>query len=627
MKNIEKLIEVANFLELQNVTDLLNAILTRSLQENTPLILPLVGEFSSGKTTLINALTDSKSLECASKPTTATIYDIHFGKDRNCAFIHNADGTISEVEDISSLKNDKLTDVDVIDIFDTSNKVPSSVVLVDTPGISSPEPRHRQTLINFLPQADAVLLVSDVNQQITRSLTDFAQTMAISRRPMYLVLTQCDTKSKGDVQAAKDYVLNNSVIPLEGIVCVSAVKGDLDELYDLLSKIQHDKSEILNKVNDQRLKDIANEMISHIDVLMSSSNSDKETDEAILDQQNELRRLNSQIRSLSDEISSEVEDIQRKTACNFEDAIFTKLETIVTGKSADYDQDAFNAVQNTSSLLINQYKTQVARCFSEHANRHAGSSSPLKLQGLKELDLSAYSIQGMSYNLDLNALGHEHDGAIALGTKIAAVAAVVAVAAPAIAGVGASAGAAGAGAAGATGAAGAGAAATASSGAITAAEGVALLDTATDVGSMVSNAKHITKIQKLMKFGQNVKSGLDTAEDLNQQYATRTGQDKGFVEGLVGKATDAAWGKPQRRRAISEYIDTTLSPEFKGQLAAFSSSLIANIKTALESEASTMISEMTSSLEAMKEQRSQRKEEFQNYINRLRDYKNEIITI
>lgn len=620
MKNIEKLIEIARFLELQHVTERLNAILTRSMQGNAPLILPLVGEFSSGKTTLINALTDSKSLECASKPTTATIYDIHFGKDRNCAFIHNPDGTISEVEDISSLKNNKLVDVDVIDVFDTSTKVPSSVVLVDTPGISSPEPKHKQTLVNFLPQADAVLLVSDINQQITRSLTDFAEMMAISKRPLFLILTQCDTKSKGEVQEAKDYILNNSKLPLKGIVCVSGINGDLDELYNLLSKIQHDKADILKKVNDQRIKDIANEMISHIDVLMSSSNTDKETDEAILDQQDELRRLNSQIKRLSDEISSEVEDIQRKTVRNFEDTIFTKLETIITGKSTNYDQDAFSAIQNTSSLLINQYKMQIARCFSEHASRHAGSSSPLKLQGLKEIDLSVFSIQGMSYNLDLNLLGHEHDGAIALGTKIAAVAAIVAVAAPFIAGVGASVGTAE------TVAASAEVAGTASQ-AITAAEGVALLDTATDVGSIMSNAKHISKVQKLMAYGQKVQGGLDVAENLNQQYAQRTGQSKGFVEGLVGKATDAAWGKPQRRRAINEYVDSTLSPEFKDQLASFSSSLIANIRTALETEAYTMVSEMTSALEAMKEQRRLRKEEFQNYINRLRDYKNEIIKI
>lgn len=612
----EKLINIATELKFNDLAERLNAIAKKS-DSNCELITPLVGEFSSGKTTLINALTDSKSLECASKPTTATIYDIHFGQEANYAVIHQPDGSIEKVEDISSLKNDLLADVDVIDVFDTSTKVPSSVVLVDTPGISSPEPKHKQTLVNFLPQADAILLVSDINQQITRSLTEFAQTMAMSKRPMYLILTQCDTKSKGEVRTAKDYALNNSKLPLEGIVCVSAVSGDLDELYSLLSKIQQDKGAILKKVNDQRIKDIANEMIARIDVLMSASNSDKETDEAIHDQQDELRRITNQIKRLTDDIASDVEDIQRQTIGNFEDAIFTKLETIVTGKSANYDQDAFSAVQATGSVLINQYKSQIARCFSEQASRHVSSDSPIKLQSLKELDLSQYSFQGMSYNLDLNSLGHEHDGMIALGAKIAAVAAAVVVAAPAIAGAGAAG----------TAAAGAEAAGAGLSTMETVALGTSAIDTVSDVGSIVSNAKHASKMQKMLSYGQKINDGLDTAETINQQIGQRTGQSKGFVEGLVGKATDAAWGKPQRRRAIREYIDTTLSPEFKQQLSMFSSSLISNIRAALDSEASATVGEMTAALESMKEQRRQHKAEFQDYMARLRDYKNEILTL
>ena len=79
MNKIETLYNIANYLGLNNIVSDLEAIDMRSKQENANLILPLVGEFSSGKTTLINALTDSKKLETATKPTTATIYEVHFG--------------------------------------------------------------------------------------------------------------------------------------------------------------------------------------------------------------------------------------------------------------------------------------------------------------------------------------------------------------------------------------------------------------------------------------------------------------------------------------------------------------------------------------------------------------------
>ena len=106
MKNIEPLIKIAEHLELGHFVQELEQIQVRSGQENANLILPLVGEFDSGKTTLINALTDNKQLETASKPTTATIFEVHFGCDTCFAKVLNADGATTPIEDISLLKNE-----------------------------------------------------------------------------------------------------------------------------------------------------------------------------------------------------------------------------------------------------------------------------------------------------------------------------------------------------------------------------------------------------------------------------------------------------------------------------------------------------------------------------------------
>ena len=67
MENIKKLTEIANAINAKDLEKELFNIKDRSLQTNANLIFPLVGEFSSGKTTLINALTDSKKLETATE--------------------------------------------------------------------------------------------------------------------------------------------------------------------------------------------------------------------------------------------------------------------------------------------------------------------------------------------------------------------------------------------------------------------------------------------------------------------------------------------------------------------------------------------------------------------------------
>ena len=195
--------DIAEYVKMDDMLSLVDEISVRSQQLNCDLTLPLVGEFSSGKTTLINALTDSKKLETATKPTTATIYRIHFGCDRCHAKVLYANREWTEYPDIAELKNDKLGDAVIVDVFDTSSKVPSSTILVDTPGLSSSDPRHRQALVNFLPQSDAILLVTDVNQQLTRSITDFVRTMELAKRPIFLVVTKCDTKSAQDLEQVK----------------------------------------------------------------------------------------------------------------------------------------------------------------------------------------------------------------------------------------------------------------------------------------------------------------------------------------------------------------------------------------------------------------------------------------
>lgn len=426
--NIETLRNIAEYLGFDNIVSELEAIDMRSKQENASLILPLVGEFSSGKTTLINALTDSKKLETATKPTTATIYEVHFGCDSCHAKVVDEKGELHSVQDIADLKNSTLADAKVVTVFDTSNRVPSTTILVDTPGLSSPDPKHKQTLVNFLPKADGIMLVTDINQQITRSLTDFIETMKLSKRPIYLILSKSDTKSESEIEAAKKYISDNCQIPLKQIAVVSASTGSLDELYSLLDSIQKDKKDILKKVDSQRIKNIIDVMTNHIDELMKASNSDKDLEEAIRRCQYELDKISRNIDRLIDSMSDDIEEEGRTLSRKFEDTIFSKLNGLVTGKSNNFDAEAISLINNTATLLLNEYRNNIKTILREKANRQKGSENEVTLSSLEEIDMSTIQMTELSYNLDLNSMGHEYDGWIKNGViAVAAVATVAAV--------------------------------------------------------------------------------------------------------------------------------------------------------------------------------------------------------
>jgi len=598
MEKISTLIEIAEYLGLDNITAELNSIELRSKQENANLVLPLVGEFSSGKTTLINSLTDSKKLETATKPTTATIYEVHFGSDSCAANVVNEKGELINVPNIAELKNEDLADAKVVTLFDTSTRVPSTTILVDTPGLSSPDPKHKQTLVNFLPLADAIILVIDINQQVTRSLTDFIETMKLSQRRIYLVLTKSDTKSKDDIEAAKVYISKNCQVPVLQVAVVSAATNSLEELYALFDNIQKDKKEILKRVDGQRVKNIVNTLTEQVEDLMNASATDKDLDEAIRRCQYELDKIKRNIDRLVESTSEKIDEYERTITRRFEDTISSKLSTLVTGKSNNFDAEAVSAINTTATLLVNEYKNGIQSLLREKARSVRGTDNEIPLNSLEEMDMADVQVQGLSYNLDLNTMGHEYDGAIKVGVIAAAAVGAVAIAASTV------------------GAAGAAAADSA----------IELADTAADVGSIITTTKAVSKIEKAERFVASAAEKYATVEATSQNAGQQIGSDKGMIDSLVGFATDKMMGKPQRSRAIRNYIDSSLAPEFKSMLSQNSRQLVSSIRDGLQNESSILIGQKTEALNQLKTEKEEKRETFNQRIEQLREYKTNLLT-
>ena len=604
MWDINKLLEIADYLELNQIASDLKSIECRSRQETAVLTLPLVGEFSSGKTSLINALTDSKKLETATKPTTATIYEVHFGCDKCHATVLDKERNFVEYDDIADLKNEELSEAIAITVFDTSTRVPSSTILVDTPGLSSPDPKHKLTLVNFLPMADALLLVVDINQQITKSLTDFIEDMKLSKRPIFLILTKSDTKSAVEIDAVKKNISENCKIPIKNTVVVSAAKDNLDEFYTLLSNIEKEKKAIIAQVDSYKIKTIINIFDEHIEALLNASSSDDELNESIRQCQYELDKINRNIDRLVDSLSDDIEEQGKHTTRQFEDSVFAKLNALVTGSSKNFDVDAVSAINTTTALLINDYKRNIQELLRNKAKSQKNSDNDITLTSLETLDMSSVHIDGLSYNLDLNTLGHEYDGMIKVGViAAAAVGAAVAIAS--------------------TGGTAAGALAEAA----TLDSAIDVADTVSDVGSIVSNSKTANRIENAVSLVKSSSEQYNSLSAVNQQIGQQAEQEKGLIDSMVGFVTDKLMSKPQRVRAVRNYIEGTLMPEFKMRLNIITSNLIKVIRDSLHSEASNIIQQKTISLNKLKDELKYKKESFNQRMEQLREYQTILLTL
>lgn len=605
--DIQKLIQIAEDLNLHDKIQELKFYAERLASPDKDLILPLVGEFSSGKTTLINSLLDNPNLETASRATTASIFEIRFGANECRAEIVRENGNVDNVNNVADIKNSGLQQVEVVKVYDTSNRIGSSTILVDTPGLSSNDPAHKIALSSYLPNADAILLLTDVNQQLTRSLIDFLNASKLVNKPIYIVITKCDTKTANEVTAAKEYIQQSLDVPYAKIVTISSTTGDLSQFDELIAEIQANKDAIVEKTVTERVKSVAKEMAKIVKQMLAQSNSTAELDNAIQEEQHKLDKINRNIDSLLSEAEERIEDKADHTLSQFSKSVFAQVDNIVKAQGRDCSAAVNSAVNSTAVMLMQNFQKSVISDILSLARTRQSRMEEVPMSILETIDMAGNAFNGFSSSLDVSSVGHEWDKKIAL-VGLAAVAVLATAGGAAVAG--------GAAAAGGT-AAGGSAAAAVGTGTVAAgrAAGAVAVDMATDAILY----KKISNISKARELGKEVSKNMQSINETNEALGQRLGQNRGVIETTVGWVTDF-FAKPARQRAVHNYIDGTLMPEFRQQLLDASYNIFGEISSLLRQEAQNSRDNIRANLQSLKVALSERKEEYAQKIETYKQY-------
>lgn len=582
-KTLQTLREVAQALGATHIQTALEQIIVRQSQQECPITLPLVGEFSAGKTSLLNALTDTKALETAVLPTTATLFEVHFGCPTAYAEVLSDNGETQRVSDIASLKNSQLGSAQLVTVFDTSTRVSPEIVLVDTPGLSAPDPRHRQVLTEFLPKADAILLVSDVNQQLTRSLANFCRDMKLANKSIYMVLTKCDSKTPDERKAARDYILAQRELGFADVVCVSGVTGEVDELMKVFKEISAKKQEILAKADTARLAQIKQELETTLEEQLAALESIENCKVALAEEERKLRQLQKAIDRLTESCDSAVDDIARDTRRAFATVMQQQLCSLVQQSGNNFDKLAIDAINKCATITMQQFRSRVQQAIVEASNR-ASRESGLSTEVLQSVDLSQVECQGLSYGINLNQIGHEYDSYIKFGA-LAAVGAAAMFALPAAGLVGSVGGA------------------------------------AIEVGEMAAISRISTTVARAGRMVQKTQEYVERGRAIDQQVGENFGQNDGMVNKLIGWTTEKIYGKSQREYTVRTYLDQTLIPEFESVMKGNRALVVNLIKEALLRSNEAAIAERRRALEQVRSEHEHKQAEAENRRSQLQSFR------
>lgn len=133
-----------------------------------PLLVAVMGEFSSGKSSFVNAFVGADVAPTGITPTTATINMLKYGRARSGRVVYR-DNTSREISGDALSKS--LSDIDDHEArrvrhVEILMPIPAleQVNIVDTPGLNSILPEHEAVARAFLQRADAVVWLFTANQ-------------------------------------------------------------------------------------------------------------------------------------------------------------------------------------------------------------------------------------------------------------------------------------------------------------------------------------------------------------------------------------------------------------------------------------------------------------------------------
>ncbi|MCI6498438.1 dynamin family protein [Lachnospiraceae bacterium HCP1S3_C3] len=219
---------------------------------------PVVGNFSTGKSSMINAIIGKPLLSVDITPETAVPTEVYYGE--NHVYQYDKKGIIERRIDELPLRGLTVQTTKLVKIeYDNEFlKKIHSVNIVDLPGFDTSIELHNRAIDQYLPNSLAYLLVVSSDDPVLKeSIVEFLKELKVYNMPVYVVITKSRRLDDDELDECKK-LLQKTVGQIVGQDNVTVASVDsygrvnVDELKDILIEIQGKTGEIfINKYSEQ----------------------------------------------------------------------------------------------------------------------------------------------------------------------------------------------------------------------------------------------------------------------------------------------------------------------------------------------------------------------------------------
>ncbi len=198
-----------------------------------PLLVAVMGEFSSGKSSFVNAFVGTQVAPIGITPTTATINIVKYGRSRSGRVVYRdhtsrelqGDNLVDELRSIDDNEARRVAHVEILMPMDVLERVN----IIDTPGLNSILPEHEAVARAFLKRADAVVWLFTVNQAGKSTEKSALDSIRETGVRVLGVLNKVDQLSSEQVEEVLGYVKTELGDRVEACIPISARRAMLGQ--------------------------------------------------------------------------------------------------------------------------------------------------------------------------------------------------------------------------------------------------------------------------------------------------------------------------------------------------------------------------------------------------------------
>ena len=278
--------------------------------EDRELLIPVVGSFSAGKSTLINSFLDKEVLPVGITPETALATELRYVDSSNERIeAVKADSTFDtfSVEEIGNI-GERASQYKYIRLFIYNPKLLEiqPLILVDMPGFQSPLDLHNQAIMEYIDKGVHYIVLTSVEDgTITRSMIRQLEDIQEYKRDFSFFLSKSNLRSEEEVTSVRNTLqqeISNNFGLDKQVVAIDDNGGN--SLKQVLAQIAPE--ELFKSLFVSDLKNSYYSITESINTCVSSLGKSKEENEQA------IKELQQSLESIVSERDSMLEDVKEK---------------------------------------------------------------------------------------------------------------------------------------------------------------------------------------------------------------------------------------------------------------------------------------------------------------------------